>query len=54
MTENHVIHIYEELEKAAWLNTELVKQGCVLDGFRVAREKLENYFLELTGGAKNV
>ena len=54
VTENHVIHIYEELEKAAWLNTELVKQGCVLDGFRVAREKLENYFLELTGGAKNV
>lgn len=54
VTENHVIHIYEALEKAAWLNTELVKQGCVLDGFRVAREKLENYFLELTGGAKNV
>ena len=49
-----MIHIYEELEKAAWLNTELVKQDCVLDGFRVAREKLENYFLELTGGAKNV
>ena len=54
VTENHVIHIYEALEKAAWLNTELVKQDCVLDGFRVAREKLENYFLELTGGAKNV
>ena len=54
VTENHVIHIYEALEKAAWLNTELVKQGCVLDGFPVAREKLENYFLELTGGAKNV
>lgn len=54
VTENHVIHIYEALEKAAWLNTELVKQGCVLDGFRVALEKLENYFLELTGGAKNV
>ena len=29
VTENHVIHIYEALEKAAWLNTELVKQGCL-------------------------
>lgn len=45
---SNVIQIYERLEESGWINMELAKQGCVIDAIRVAHEKLENYFLELT------
>lgn len=44
----NVIQIYERLEESGRINMELAKKGCTVDAIRVAHEKLENYFLELT------
>lgn len=44
----NVIQIYERLEESGQINVELTKKDCVIDTIRVAHEKLENYFLELT------
>ncbi len=44
----NVIQIYERLEESGQINRELTKKDCVIDAIRVAHEKLENYFLELT------
>lgn len=50
---NDTIHIYEQLEKSAEINMELAKAGCMVDSVQITQEKLENYFLELTGGKED-
>lgn len=47
---NH-IHIFERLDESAALNMELSKAGVLVKGISVICEELENYFLNLTGGA---
>jgi len=42
------IQIYERLDESGRINTELAKNGYEIDAIKVAHEKLENYFLELT------
>lgn len=48
------IHIFEQLERSAEINMELARAGCMVDSMQITQEKLENYFLELTGGKENV
>ncbi len=45
---SNVIQVYERLEESGQINMELAKKDCVIDTIRVAHQKLENYFLELT------
>lgn len=47
------IHIYERLNESAQINMELAKAGIPVRSISITSEKLENYFLNLTGGAKN-
>lgn len=49
--ESGSIHIYGELNRQGEINTELVKAGFTVNQIRLVQENLENYFLELTGGA---
>lgn len=44
------LHIFEQLQRAAEINMELAVSGCMVDSMQITQEKLENYFLELTGG----
>lgn len=48
------IHIFERLEESAGLNMELAKAGILVREIRITSEELEDYFLNLTGGASNV
>ncbi len=48
------IRIFEQLERSAEINMELAKAGCMVDSIRITQEKIENYFLELTGGKEDV
>ena len=47
------IHIYERLNESAAVNMELAKAGVLVKGIGITNEELENYFLNLTGGAHN-
>ena len=47
------IHIYERLNESAAVNMELSKSGVPVKGIGITNEELENYFLNLTGGACN-
>ena len=47
------IHIYERLNESAAVNMELSKSGVPVKGIGITNEELENYFLNLTGGARN-
>ena len=47
------IHIYERLDESAAVNMELAKAGVSVRGIGITSEELENYFLNLTGGACN-
>ena len=47
------IHIYERLNDSAAVNMELSKSGVPVKGIGITNEELENYFLNLTGGAHN-
>ena len=47
------IHIYERLNESAAVNMELAKAGVPVKGIGITNEELENYFLNLTGGAHN-
>lgn len=49
---NHV-WVYEGIEKSAWLNRELIRAGAEIRELKVCSEKLENYYLNLTGGASH-
>ena len=51
--EDGAIHIYGELDRQGEINMELVKAGFTVNQIRRVQENLENYFLELTGGAAN-
>lgn len=53
VTDAHTIHIYEQLSRAGELNTALVGGGCTIQSSRTVQEQLEDYFLNLTGGAAN-
>ena len=48
------IHIFERLEESAGLNMELAKAGILVREIRITSEELEDYFLNLTGGARHV
>ena len=47
------IHVFERLDESAQLNMELAKAGIMIRGISIISEELENYFLNLTGGAKH-
>ena len=48
------IHIFERLEESAGLNMEFAKAGILVREIRITSEELEDYFLNLTGGASHV
>lgn len=54
ITDGETFRIYEQLERSAELNMNLVKAGCQVQSLQVVQENLEEFFLELTGGEKNV
>ena len=51
--DQHKIYIYERLNESASVNMELAKAGILVRGSGITSEELENYFLNLTGGAQN-
>lgn len=51
--DQHKIYIYERLDESAAVNMELAKAGILVRGIGITSEELENYFLNLTGGAQN-
>lgn len=53
VVDNNTIHIYERLEESANVNMELSRAGIRVKGIGITSEELENYFLNLTGGARN-
>ena len=53
VTDKNTIHIYERLDESAAVNMELAKAGVSVRGIGITSEELENYFLNLTGGACN-
>ena len=52
-SDKNTIHIYERLDESAAVNMELAKAGVSVRGIGITSEELENYFLNLTGGACN-
>lgn len=48
VTDAGIIQIYEKLDQSGRINAELAKSGCIVNSIQVTREKLENYYLELT------
>ena len=50
---NDTVYIYEQLERSGELNMKLGKAGIVISSLQIVQEKLENYFLKLTGGTDN-
>ncbi len=53
VVDKNTIHIYERLNESAEINMELAKEGIPIRSISITSEKLENYFLNLTGGAVN-
>lgn len=53
VVDGHHIHIYERIDDSSTIITELVKSGCCLSEIKVYHQNLEDYYIELTGGAKN-
>lgn len=51
--DDSTICIYEQLDRSAELNAKLVQAGCMVSQIQVVQEKLEEYFLKITGGEKN-
>lgn len=45
------VWVFEKMDQSAWLNRELIKAGAEIRELKVCSEKLENYYLNLTGGA---
>ena len=50
---NDTVYIYEQLERSGELNMELSKAGIIVSSIQIVQEKLENYYLKLTGGLEN-
>ena len=53
VTDKDTICIYDQLDRSGELNSELVQNGCMVKSISVVQEKLEDYFLKLTGGDKD-
>lgn len=53
VVDRHHIHIFERLNESDVLNMALVRAGIPVKGLSIISEELENYFLNLTGGADN-
>lgn len=53
VTDKETICIYDQLDRSGELNSELVQNGCMVKSISVVQEKLEDYFLKLTGGGKD-
>ncbi len=51
VTDKNTIQIYERLNESADVNMELSKAGILVKSISITSEELENYFLNLTGGA---
>ena len=49
---NEIIEIYDKINVSE-LVTALSKRNCIVDSFKEKEESLENYFLNLIGGANN-
>lgn len=47
------ICVYERTDESGQLNRELVQAGILVKEIQVNNEELENYFIQLTGGATN-
>ncbi|MGL5633836.1 MAG: ATP-binding cassette domain-containing protein [Sarcina sp.] len=50
--EGNIIKIFSNLDDVALINSELSKRGVLIESIRVKGETLEEYFVELVGGAK--
>lgn len=53
VVDRHHIHIFERLNESDVLNMALVRARIPVKGLSIISEELENYFLNLTGGADN-
>lgn len=53
VVDKNTIQIYERLQESAVINMELSKAGILVKRIGVTSEELENYFLNLTGGAQH-
>lgn len=53
VTAPDIIQVYETPGRSGEINLKLSEQGCMVDSIQIVRESLEEYFLELTGGAAN-
>ena len=53
VTDKHHIHVFERLNESGVLNMALARAGVPVRGIAVTSEELENYFLNLTGGASH-
>ena len=53
VTDKHHIHVFERLNESDVLNMALARAGVPVRGIAVTSEELENYFLNLTGGASH-
>lgn len=49
----HNIHVLERTDESAMINTALVKANNIVSEIKVWHEELENYYMNLTGGAGN-
>ena len=49
--DQNTIQIFERLDESGAINMELAKQNIIVQSITVAGENIENYFLNLTGGA---
>lgn len=47
------IHVYEKLEKSGNINIELSKEGIKVDSISIKQGSLEEYYINLTGGARH-
>lgn len=54
VTDKYHIHVFERLNESDVLNMALARAGVPVRGITVTSEELENYFLNLTGGASHV
>lgn len=54
IVEKHTIHIFERLNETGDITMELAEQGIKIQSIAVASEDIEEFFLNLTGGNKDV
>ncbi|EPH99695.1 putative bacitracin ABC transporter, ATP-binding protein BcrA [Enterococcus faecalis 13-SD-W-01] len=54
VTANSRIRIYQALERTAEINRALVLENISVSHLAIANQKLEDYFLQLTGGSQHV